>query len=157
MVDAEQAAMDAQWMQVALEQAEVAARQDEIPVGAVLVSAGKKISTGYNQPITCQDPTAHAEIIALRAGAIALSNYRLLNTTLYVTLEPCVMCVGAMIHARISRLVFGASDPKAGAIVSCFNLLDSDHFNHHIQYQGGVLAEPCGQCLTEFFQARRNR
>ena len=143
------------WMQRALKLAKQAKQRNEVPVGAVLVLDGEVIGEGWNQSIAQKDPTAHAEIIALRAGAAKLNNYRLVNSVLYVTLEPCAMCVGAMIHARINRLVFGAYDAKAGAVASVFNLLDAKRLNHHFEYQGGVLAQECGELLTNFFAGRR--
>lgn len=139
----------------ALALAERAAEAGEVPVGALLVKAGEVIAEGWNQPIGNNDPTAHAEITALRRAAQALKNYRLPGTTLYVTIEPCTMCVGAMLHARVERLVFGATEPRAGAVVSRFQLLDQPGYNHRIQWQGGVLAEPCGNLVKRFFQARR--
>ncbi len=148
---------DAHWMQQAIELAQHAKSQHEIPVGAILVLNNEIIGEGWNQPIGSTDSTAHAEIIALRNAAKKLNNYRLLNTTLYVTLEPCIMCVGAMIHARIKHLVFGAYDPKAGAIQSVFNLLDNKQLNHKISYQGGILKQECGELLTRFFEERRNK
>ncbi len=147
---------DIDWMQHALKLAERAQQEGEVPVGAVLLLNDEIIGAGWNRPIAVHDPTAHAEIMALRAGAEKLGNYRLNDTTLYVTLEPCVMCAGAMVHARIKRLVFGASDPKAGAIVSAFNIMDSGRLNHRVEHMGGVLAEECGRMLSRFFEARRN-
>lgn len=147
---------DTDWMQYALKLAERAQQEGEVPVGAVLVLNDEIIGAGWNRPIAAHDPTAHAEIMALRAGAEKLGNYRLNNTTLYVTLEPCVMCAGAMVHARIKRLVFGASDPKAGAIKSVFNILDSARLNHRVEYVGGILSDECGAMLSRFFEARRN-
>lgn len=147
---------DIYWMEYALTAAHTALKQNEVPVGAVVVANNQIIGAGWNQPITSHDPTAHAEIIALRQAAAKLENYRLLEATLYVTLEPCVMCVGAMLHARIQRLVFGATDPKTGAIVSFMQVLDNNKFNHRISYTGGVLAEKCGQLLKDFFAARRS-
>lgn len=146
---------DEHWIRHALKLAERAQQEGEVPVGAVLVLNGEIIGEGWNRPIAAHDPTAHAEIMALRAGAEKLGNYRLNDTTLYVTLEPCVMCAGAMVHARIKRLVFGASDPKAGAIKSVFNILDSTRLNHRVEYVGGILAEECGGMLSQFFEARR--
>ncbi len=146
---------DTDWMQHALKLAERAQEEAEVPVGAVLMLNDEIIGTGWNRPIAAHDPTAHAEIMALRAGAAKLGNYRLNDTTLYVTLEPCVMCAGAMVHARIKRLVFGASDPKVGAVKSVFNILDSARLNHRVEYVGGVLAEECGGMLSSFFEARR--
>lgn len=146
---------DHHWMQQALELAKSAALAQEVPVGAVLVLDNQLISTGANSPITTHDPSAHAEIMALRAGAKAIGNYRLLNATLYVTLEPCLMCVGAMVHARIKRLVYGAADPKTGAVVSVAKMFDLPYLNHRVEYTGGVMAEECGAVLSEFFAARR--
>ena len=140
------------YMQKAIKLAECAAQQNEVPVGAVLVLSDEINGEGWNQPITSKDPTAHAEIIALRQAAQKLNNYRLLNTTLYVTLEPCTMCIGAIIHARVERLVFGAYDPKIGAV----SLLDKIELNHQVQYQGGVLEHECSMLLTNFFKQRRN-
>lgn len=148
--------MDDQFfMQQAIELAKTAEKNQEVPVGAVLVLDNKIIAAGWNRPITACDPSAHAEIIALREGAKHLGNYRLIDTTLYVTLEPCAMCVGALVHARVKRVVFGAFDPKAGAVQSALPLGSASHFNHKIEYQGGVLADTCGQLLSEFFKARR--
>ncbi|MCK4608043.1 MAG: tRNA adenosine(34) deaminase TadA [Gammaproteobacteria bacterium] len=148
-------ATDIHFMEQAIALATEAACKQEVPVGAVLVLDNIIIAKGYNQPIATPDPTAHAEIVALRAGAKYLNNYRLLNTTLYVTLEPCAMCVGAMLHARIKRLVFGAYDPKGGAIQSVIKLLDTKQFNHRIEYEGGILAPECGRLLSDFFKAKR--
>lgn len=146
---------DAHWMRHALRLADLAAAHDEVPVGAVIVRNGEIIGEGWNQPICSHDPTAHAEVLALRRAAEFTQNYRLVNSTLYVTLEPCVMCVGAMIHARIGRLVFAAREPKAGAVVSQLQLLDMAHFNHRVGYSEGVLSEECGNFLSGFFRARR--
>ena len=147
---------DIDWMQYALRLAERAEQEGEVPVGAVLVLNDEIIGEGWNRPIAAHDPTAHAEVMALRAGAAKMGNYRLNDTTLYVTLEPCVMCAGAMVHARIKRLVFGASDPKSGAIVSVFNILDSARLNHRVEYVSGILSDECGGMLSQFFEARRN-
>lgn len=146
---------DEEWMQHALRLARRAAEAGEVPVGAVLVKDGAIIGEGWNHPISGHDPTAHAEIGALRAGAAVLGNYRLVNTTLYVTLEPCVMCAGAIVHARVKRLVFGASDPKTGAAGSVFDIFTSGKVNHMVEVEGGLLAEECGRLLTEFFRQRR--
>lgn len=146
---------DKQWMQRAIQLAKQAADQGEVPVGAVIVSDNQVIGEGYNQPIGQCDPSAHAEIVALRAAGRERHNYRLVNTTLYVTLEPCVMCVGAMVHARIQRVVYGAPDPKTGAVHSVFPLAESMHFNHRIDYQGGLFADECGGLLKQFFLSRR--
>jgi tRNA(adenine34) deaminase len=142
-------------MQQALELARRAAAAGEVPVGAVLVRDGQIIGAGRNSPIAHHDPTAHAEILALRQAAERLGNYRVIDSTLYVTLEPCPMCAGALVHARVSRVVFGAPDPRAGAAGTVFNLLQSECLNHRAEVTGGVLAETCGQLLREFFQSRR--
>ncbi len=142
-------------MRLALEAAGRAQALGEVPVGAVLVKNGEVIATGFNQPIGSHDPTHHAEIAALRAGAELLGNYRLPGCTLYVTLEPCVMCAGAMMHARLSRVVFGAADPKTGACGSVVNLFAEDRLNHHADLTGGVLAAECGTMLSNFFAERR--
>lgn len=142
-------------MRLAIEAAGRAKALGEVPVGAVLVKNGEVIATGFNQPIGRHDPTHHAEIAALRAGAEALGNYRLPGCTLYVTLEPCVMCAGAMMHARLARVVFGASDPKTGACGSVVNLFDEDRLNHHAEITGGILAAECGTMLSNFFAERR--
>lgn len=133
----------------------LAREADEVPVGAVLVQDGEIIGRGWNQPIRAHDPSAHAEIMALRDAATRLGNYRLPQTTLYVTLEPCVMCAGALMHARVGRIVFGARDPKTGAAGSVVNLFAETRLNHHAQIQGGVLEAECGAMLSEFFRARR--
>ncbi len=146
---------DNQFIQQALLLAKKAESEGEVPVGCVIVRDEKIIAEGWNQPIQLHDPSAHAEMIALRNAAKNIGNYRLKNTTLYVTLEPCAMCVGAMIHARIERLVFGAFDPKAGAVKSVFQLLDDPRHNHAVQWQGGVLADNCSAILKAFFQKRR--
>lgn len=146
---------DAVWMRLALDQAQNAWALGEVPVGAVAVKDGQVIATGFNQPIGTHDPTAHAEIMALRAAATILGNYRLPGCELYVTLEPCAMCSGAMIHARLSRVVFGASDPKTGACGSIVNLFEQNQLNHHTQLTGGVMAQECGALLKEFFAERR--
>jgi tRNA(adenine34) deaminase len=146
---------DKHWMQYAIQLAETAAKKGEVPVGAVLILDDKIIGEGHNRPITDTDPSAHAEMIALREGAKTIKNYRLLNSTLYVTLEPCIMCIGALVHARVKRVVFGAHDPKAGAVESVFEIGNTDKLNHRIDYQGGMLGEQCGTLLSEFFKARR--
>ena len=142
-------------MRRALELARQAQTAGEVPVGAVIVRDGAIIAEGWNQPIRAHDPSAHAELITLRAAGQALASYRLLDTTLYVTLEPCPMCAGAMVHARVRRLVFGAPDPRAGAAGSVFNLVQHPALNHRIEFTSGVLAEECGSLLREFFLARR--
>lgn len=147
--------MDSIYMQQALSQAHNAWALGEVPVGAVVVKDGQVIATGFNQPIGTHDPTAHAEIMALRAAATILGNYRLPGCELYVTLEPCVMCAGAMMHARLKRVVFGAADPKTGACGSIVNLFEQEKLNHHTEVVGGVLAEECGSLLKAFFAERR--
>lgn len=146
---------DAQFMRLALEQAQAAIADHEVPVGAVVVKDGKVIGVGHNAPITQHDPSAHAEMQALRAAARTLGNYRLDGCSLYVTLEPCAMCAGAMLHARIQRLVYGAAEPKTGAAGSVLNLFDEPRLNHQTTVHHGVLADECGQILKSFFQERR--
>lgn len=146
---------DETWMGLALEQARLAARIGEVPVGAVVVLDDAVIASAHNAPITTNDPAGHAEIRALRLAARKLGNYRLVDCDLYVTLEPCPMCVGAMVHARLRRLVFGASDPKTGAAGSAFDLLADPAHNHRVDCTGGVLAPEASQLLTEFFRRRR--
>jgi tRNA(adenine34) deaminase len=146
---------DTGFMQSALELAAEAAVAGEVPVGAVVVKDGAIIGRGYNRPITTSDPTAHAEIIALREAAGALGNYRLTGCELYVTLEPCAMCVGAMVHARLARIVYGAADPKTGACGSIVDLPALASFNHHGRFEGGVLADECSGVLKRFFAKRR--
>ncbi|WP_233575748.1 tRNA adenosine(34) deaminase TadA [Noviherbaspirillum saxi] len=148
-------AQDTIFMQQALSQAHNAWALGEVPVGAVVVKDGQVIATGFNQPIGNHDPTAHAEVVALRAAAAVLGNYRLPGCELYVTLEPCAMCSGAMMHARLSRVVFGASDPKTGACGSVVNLFAQEKLNHHTELVGGVLAEECAGLLKQFFAERR--
>ena len=150
-----QAELDHQFMQQALDQAKLAAMAGEVPVGAVLVRDGKIISRGFNQPIGNSDPSAHAEMIALRSAAQLESNYRLPGTTLYVTLEPCIMCAGAMLHARVERVVFGATDPKTGAAGSVLNVFSEKQINHQTQVEGGIMGDECGQILRDFFKGRR--
>ncbi len=150
-----QAELDRQFMQQALDQAKLAAIAGEVPVGAVLVRDGKVISTGFNKPITNSDPSAHAEMMAIRAAAQDEANYRLPGTTLYVTLEPCTMCAGAMLHARVDRVVFGASDPKTGAAGSVLNVFSEKQINHQTQVEGGMMGDECGQVLRDFFKERR--
>ncbi len=148
---------DSRFMELALDLARQAGAADEVPVGAVIVLDGEVVGRGFNQPVGRRDPTAHAEIIALRAAATRLDNYRLPGCTLYVTLEPCAMCVGAILHARIERVVFGARDPKTGAAGSVIDLFAESRLNHHATMVGGVLAEQCGSLLSSFFAARRGR
>jgi tRNA(adenine34) deaminase len=146
---------DAAFMRVALAQAAAAAAAGEVPVGAVLVHGAGIVAVGANSPIASHDPTAHAEIAALRAGGRALGSYRLTGTTLYVTLEPCVMCAAAVVHARVRRLVFGAWDPRAGAAGSITDVFALPQLNHRVDVFGGVLMEDCARLLQEFFAARR--
>lgn len=143
-------------MQLALEQAQLAWNLGEVPVGAVVVKDGVVIATGFNQPIGKHDPTAHAEIVALRAAAEKLGNYRLPGCELYVTLEPCVMCSGAMMHARLARVVYAAPDPKTGAAGSVLNLFDQDKLNHHTEVSAGLLGDQAAAMLRAFFAERRS-
>jgi tRNA(adenine34) deaminase len=146
---------ESNFMRHALALAQRAAGEGEVPVGAVLVRDGAVIAEGWNRPVSACDPTAHAEIVALRNGAAALNNYRLPATTLYVTLEPCIMCAGAIIHARVGRLVYGAADPKTGAAGSVFDVFANAMVNHKVLVEGGLLADESAALLTGFFQARR--
>lgn len=139
----------------AIELAQQAAEQGEVPVGALLVKGGEVIATAHNQPIGLHDPAGHAEILVLRDAAKKLGNYRLPDTTLYVSLEPCAMCLGAMVHARLKRVVFGAYDPKSGVCGTAANFIDHAVFNHHLECKGGVLADECGALLKTFFARRR--
>ncbi len=148
---------DNDWMQKALAQAREAEAAGEVPVGAVIARDGELVAQAWNRPIGSHDPTGHAEIIALRAAAARLANYRLSGCTLYVTLEPCTMCAGAIIHARIDRVVFGASDLKTGAAGSVFEILGTRKLNHDVEVAGGVLADECGSLLSDFFKDRRAR
>jgi tRNA(adenine34) deaminase len=150
-----QATLDRQFMQQALEQAGLAAHAGEVPVGAVLVRDGQVIARAFNQPIAKHDPSAHAEMLALRQAASSEENYRLPGSTLYVTLEPCTMCAGAMLHARIDRVVYGALDPKTGAAGSVLDVFSSKQINHQTTVEGGVMGEECGQLLRDFFKERR--
>jgi tRNA(adenine34) deaminase len=147
--------LDEKFMRRALELAREAQAAGEVPVGAVIVRDGEIVAEGWNRPIGTCDPTAHAEIIALRAAGAVLHTYRLTDTTLYVTLEPCPMCAGAMVHARVRRLVFGATDPRAGAAGTVFNVVQHPALNHRMECTGGLLAEECGTLLRDFFVARR--
>jgi len=151
----EQQMRDEHYMRRALELASQGEALGEVPVGAVIVRGDEIIGEGFNQPITSHDPTAHAEVIALRAAAQKLANYRVVDATLYVTLEPCTMCVGALVHSRIARLVFGTTEPKAGAVVSQSQLLDAAYFNHRVALDSGVLAQECQHQLSDFFRRRR--
>ncbi len=146
---------DLRWMQYALTLAERARAMNEVPIGAVVVQDGAILGEGWNQPIALHDPSAHAEMLALRAAARQINNYRLGAVTLYVTLEPCTMCAGAMVHARIARLVYGARDSLAGAVGSASNVFTTPGLNHRPEVQGGVLESECAQLLREFFKARR--
>lgn len=148
---------DNDWMQKALAQAREAEAAGEVPVGAVLVRHDAFVAQGWNRPISTNDPCAHAEILAIRAAAARLNNYRLPDCTLYVTLEPCTMCAGAIIQARLERVVYGASDPKTGAAGSVFEILGTRKLNHDVEVAGGVLADECGSLLSDFFKDRRAR
>jgi len=146
---------DSYWMELALEYALKAQALNEIPVGAVVVKDNKLIAAGYNRSITDNDPSAHAEMMAVREAGKVLNNYRLIDCTLYVTLEPCSMCAGLLVHSRINRLVFGASDAKTGSAGSIMNLLQEPRLNHQVEVCGGVLAQQCGNTISEFFKNRR--
>ena len=146
---------DSLFMARALELAREAERAGEVPVGAVIVKDDAIVGEGWNRPISSNDPTAHAEIVALRAAAQKLGTYRLLDTTLYVTLEPCPMCAGAMVHARVKRLVYAATDPRAGAAGTIFNIVQHPSLNHRIDCEAGLMAQECGTMLRAFFQGRR--
>ena len=143
------------FMHAALDEARLALEAGEVPVGAVVVLEGRIVGRGFNQPISANDPTAHAEIVAMRAAALALDNYRLVGTSMYVTIEPCLMCVGAMVHARIGTLVFGAQEPKAGAVVSSCRAHELPSLNHRIEVVGGILEEECRGVVQAFFKTRR--
>ncbi len=147
--------IDLRFMRRAIELAGCAQAAGEVPVGAVIVKDGVVLSEGWNRPISTSDPTAHAEMVALRAAAQVLGNYRLLDTTLYVTLEPCAMCASAMVHARVGRLVFAATDPRAGAAGSIFNIVQHEALNHRLEMHSGVMAEECSHLLRSFFAAKR--
>lgn len=148
---------DERWMTYAMALAAQGETLGEVPVGAVIVQDGNIIGEGFNQSISSHDPTAHAEIIALRQAAQQIQNYRLVGSTIYVTLEPCTMCVGALVHARIARLVFGTAETKSGAVVSKTRLLDNHYFNHKVDYSGGLMAQQCQHQLSDFFAARREQ
>jgi len=147
--------IDEQWMRHAIRLAQQAEEQGEVPVGAVLVKGGDCVAEGWNVPLQRHDPTAHAEIMAIREAGTVLENYRLINTTLYVTLEPCVMCMGAISQARVKRLVFGAFDPKRGAVCHALHLAEADFLNHKLDWDGGVLELECAELLSSFFKAKR--
>ena len=146
---------DEGWMRYALRLAQRAEQQGEVPVGAIVVKEDRCIAEGWNASILTHDPTAHAEMVALRMAGLAIENYRLVDATLYVTLEPCVMCMGAISHARIKRLVFGAFDPKRGAVCNALNLADASFLNHRVNWVGGLLEAECSELLKNFFKARR--
>ena len=147
--------VDEKWMRYAIRLAQRAEEQGEVPVGAVLVKGDQCLAEGWNEPVQSHDPTAHAEMVAIRRAGIAIENYRLVDSTLYVTLEPCVMCMGAIAHARIKRLVFGAFDPKRGAACNALSLANTTFLNHKIAWDGGVLEPECSELLIEFFKAKR--
>jgi tRNA(adenine34) deaminase len=146
---------DNHWMQQALQQAQQALALGEVPVGAVLVLNDEVISEGFNRPITDSDPTAHAEIVALRQASRKIANYRILNSTLYVTLEPCIMCIGALVHARVKRLVYAATDARVGAAARLSEWVTPDKLNHALECEGGLLEEECGKMLSDFFRKKR--
>jgi tRNA(adenine34) deaminase len=146
---------DHDFMKIALEEAQAAYCRDEVPVGAVLVLEGNILARAHNSPIMRNDPTAHAEILALRQAGEKFGNYRLTGAELYVTLEPCIMCAGAIIQARISRVIFGARDPKCGAVVSLYNILADKRLNHQVEITEGILPEECGEIISRFFQQKR--
>jgi tRNA(adenine34) deaminase len=148
---------DADWMERAVEQARLAQQAGEVPVGAVVINSGQIVGSGYNRNLLDHDPTAHAEIIALRQAASRLGNHRLTGCTLFCTVEPCAMCAGAMIHARVARLVYGAADPKAGAAGSVLDVINHPRLNHRMEVTSGVLAEQCSELLKTFFAERRKR
>lgn len=145
------------FMQLALEQARLGALRGEVPVGAVVVQEGEVVGSGFNCPISTSDPSAHAEMVAIRAAAAKLDNYRLPGSTLYVTLEPCSMCAGLIVHSRIARVVYGTTEPKAGVAVSRGQFFQQDFLNHRVLVEGGVLAEACSSLLSDFFKARRQK
>ncbi|ORU93665.1 MAG: tRNA-specific adenosine deaminase [Cycloclasticus sp. symbiont of Bathymodiolus heckerae] len=146
---------DEAWMRKAIALAHEAEAVGEVPVGALIVKDDECIGEGFNLPIKNSDPTAHAEIVAIRAASKQIENYRLVDATLYITLEPCVMCMGAIQHARIKRIVFGAKDPKRGAVCSALSLAEADYANHHVEWSGGILADECSQILRSFFKKKR--
>jgi tRNA(adenine34) deaminase len=155
MRDKDSSLTDHKMMELAVEEALQASREGEVPVGAVLVRAGEVVARDHNRCISCNDPTAHAEILVLRAGAARIGNYRLNGCDLYVTIEPCLMCAGAIVHSRVSRLVFGARDEKGGAVESLYRLLVDPRLNHRVEVTEGVLAEQCQEIMQAFFSARR--
>src|ERR1035437_5306622 len=147
--------IDNDYMKMALEEAQKALEIDEVPVGAVVVSSGHVIARAHNMPITRHDPSAHAEMLALRQPAETLGNYRLTGAELYVTLEPCIMCAGAIIQARLARVIFGARDPKCGAVASLYNILTDERLNHQVEVTEGILQEECGEIMSRFFRQKR--
>jgi tRNA(adenine34) deaminase len=146
---------DEKWMRLALEEATLARAAGEVPVGAVIVRGGELLARGHNSPIVLRDPSAHAELIAIRRAAAEIGNYRLAGTTLYTTLEPCLMCAGAILQSRIERLVFGAADPKSGAAVSLYRIFDDRRMNHTVEVTEGILREACAEILSGFFREKR--
>lgn len=147
--------IDSDYMKIALEEAQKALECDEVPVGAVVVTSGRIIGRAHNMPITLHDPSAHAEMLALRQAAETLGNYRLTGAELYVTLEPCLMCAGAIIQARLARVIFGAFDPKCGAAASLYNVLTDKRLNHQVAVTGGILKDECGEIISRFFREKR--
>jgi tRNA(adenine34) deaminase len=148
---------DNDFMNIALQEAFIAFKQDEVPIGAVLVQDGQILAQAHNAPIACNDPSAHAEMLALRKACEKTGNYRLTGAALYVTLEPCVMCAGAILQARLARVIFSARDPKAGAVFSLYHVLNDYRFNHQVDVTEGVLQEECGEILSRFFKEKRIR
>lgn len=148
---------DEHFMQLALDQAKLGGLRGEVPVGAVVVQEGEVVGSGFNCPISTRDPSAHAEMVAIRAAAARLDNYRLPGSTLYVTLEPCSMCAGLIVHSRIARVIYGTTEPKAGVAVSRGQFFQQDFLNHRVLVEGGVLAEACSSLLSDFFKARRQK
>jgi len=146
---------DYDFMKIALAQAEDAYRRGEVPIGAVLVREGNIMAQAHNSPIAKNDPSAHAEMLVLRQAAELIGNYRLAGAELYVTLEPCIMCAGAIVHARVERVIFGARDPKCGAVVSLYNILDDKRLNHQVKITDGILSEECGEIISRFFREKR--
>jgi len=146
---------DYDFMKIALEEAESGYRRGEVPVGAVLVREGVVLAQAHNSPIATNDPSAHAEMLVLRQAGEKLGNYRLAGTELYVTIEPCIMCAGAIVHARVERVIFGAHDPKFGAVVSLYNILDDNRLNHQVKITEGILKEECGEIISRFFKEKR--
>jgi tRNA(adenine34) deaminase len=155
MANVDSDTIDTGFMREALAEAHAAAECDEVPVGAIVVHEGRLIARGHNRTLTDNDPTAHAEMVVLRAAAAAMRNHRLNGATLYVTVEPCAMCAGALIQARVARLVYGCPEPKGGAVRSCFQVLDNPSVNHRVEVASGVLADECARVLQEFFEVRR--